>query len=115
MHASNMCKVVLRYEKVMLSDEMHFGNGMKSQAKSHVHLIKTIAAIIAFESVKMNRRKRKSNLKKYRIPIDIQVFYDGFVSHSRQARKAMDNLLVYHNFRKSRQPIFALDGTSNTF
>ncbi len=103
------------YEKIVLSDEMHFGNGMKSQAKSHIHLIKTIAAVIAFESVKMNRRNKQSSLKKYRIPVDIQVFYDGFVSHSREARKAMYNLLVYHNLRKSRQPIFVLDGTTSTF
>ncbi len=88
---------------------------MLSQARNHIHLVKTIAAIIAFESVKMNRQKKKSNLKDYRIPIDIKIFYDGFVSHSRQARKAMNNLLQYHNFRKLKQPIFVLDGKADSF
>ncbi len=58
MNASNLCKVVQLYEKIVSSDEKFFGNGMLSQARNHIHLLKTIAAIIAFESVKMNRHKK---------------------------------------------------------
>ena len=48
---------------------------MKGQVKSHIQLMKTICLIIAFESVKMHRRNKKSNMDEYKIPIDIQVFY----------------------------------------
>ena len=42
----------------------------------------------------------KSNLNKYRIPLDIEVFYDAFISHSYEARRAMKNLLIYYGHRK---------------
>lgn len=63
--------------------------GLKGQARSHIELIKVICAVIAFESVKMNRQKRRSNLSLYRVPINIEVLYKNFLSHNREARKAM--------------------------
>lgn len=55
MGSTNLCKIVQLYEKTILNDTKHFGCGLLSQSKSHIQLIKTIAAVIAFESVKMNR------------------------------------------------------------
>jgi hypothetical protein len=37
-----------KYEKIVTKDLLHFGMGMVGQAKSHIQLIKTIAAIVAF-------------------------------------------------------------------
>lgn len=73
---------------------------MKGQTKSHIELVKTIGAIVAFQSVKMNRAKKKSNLKDYRIPIDIEALFKGFVSQSYEARRAMKNVFGYHEVRK---------------
>lgn len=56
--ASNLCKIVQLYEKVIKSDVKHFGYGLESQSKCLIQLIKTIAAVIAFESVKMNRQRK---------------------------------------------------------
>lgn len=46
--STNLCKIVMLYEKVMMAEPLHFGCGILSQTLSHVQLIKTIAAIIAF-------------------------------------------------------------------
>ena len=78
-------------------------------------MIKTIAGVIAFESVKMNRERKQSNLGNYRIPIDIVQFYEGFESNSYEARRAMKCLLTYHNHRKNRIPVFVLNGKVDSF
>jgi hypothetical protein len=70
--------LVQKYEKLLTKDEEHedhFGINMKGQTRSHIELVKTIASIVAFESAKMNRHKKKSNLKNYRIPLNIDALY----------------------------------------
>ncbi len=79
---------------------------MKGQTRSHIQLVKTIGSIVAFESVKMNREKKKSNVKDYRIPINIDTFYKGFISHSYEARRAMKNIFKYYEVRKNKKPLF---------
>lgn len=84
----------------MKSNEKYFGFGMIGQTRSHIQLVKTIAAIIAFESVKINRMNMNSCLDDYRVPLDIDKLYNEFVSHSYGARKAMKNLKEYFSTRK---------------
>lgn len=78
-------------------------------------MVKTIAGVIAFESVKMNRERKQSNLSNYRIPIDIGEFYEGFESNSYEARRAMKSLLTYHNHRRNKIPVFVLNGKVDSF
>lgn len=54
-------------------------------------------------------------MDKYRFPIDIEVFYEGFESNSYDGRRAMKNLLSYHKFRKSKAPLFLLNGKAESF
>jgi len=48
----------------------------------------------------MNRQRKKSNLNDYRVSLNIENLYKGFISHSYEARKAMKNILTYYNYRK---------------
>ena len=89
--------------------------GLKGQAQSHIELVKTIAAVVAFESVKMNREERESNLSEYRVPINIEEFKNIFVSNSYEARRAMNKMLKYYETRKERKVLFNLDGTDHSY
>lgn len=86
----------------------YYGFQLTGQAQSHIELVKAITAVIAFESVKLNREKRKSNLSAYRVPFDIAELFYNFHSNSKEARKAMKQLNIYHIYRKNKKKIFEL-------
>lgn len=48
----------------------------------------------------MNRQRMDSNLKKYKIPIDVDSLYKNFISHDYLARRAMISIFRYHEKRK---------------
>lgn len=48
MGASNLCKLALRYEEMMKERDVHYGMGLKGQARSHIELVKLICAVVAF-------------------------------------------------------------------
>ena len=87
----------------MNESQKHYGLEMEGQSKSHIELIKIIVSIVAFESVKLNREKKQSNLSKYRIPIDVERLYEYFISHSYEGRRAMLHVLRYHEIRKNKK------------
>lgn len=79
---------------------------LSGQARSHLELFKAIASIVAFETVSLNREKKKSNLLPYRIPLDIDYLYEKFQSNCYEARKAMKSVKLYFDERKERIGIF---------
>ena len=94
--ASNLCKLIRCYEKEVNKNPAGYGMGLKGQNHSHICLVQTIGAIIAFESVKLNREKKKETLAQYRVPIDIATLGLYFKSLNDDAVLAMQNVLEYH-------------------
>lgn len=81
--ASTMGEVVLCYEQEISKKQTYYGLLLEGQVKSHIQLIRAITAVIAFESVKLNRERKKSNLFEYRVPFDIEELFNNFHSNSR--------------------------------
>ena len=88
---------------------------LSGQAVSHMELLKAIISIVAFETVSLNREKKKSTLLPYRIPLDIDYLYEKFQSNCYEARRAMRNVKSYFDVRKERISIFEMRGESSSY
>ena len=110
-------QVVEKYQKEMSNEQNkeNLGMKLKNQAHCHIYLIKYIAAAIAFEVVKKQRKDKKSYLDAYKIPLPINNLYKQFYSSSYRARQALNAMLLYSQSRQDKQSIFALDGSNKTF
>jgi len=96
-----MHKVVEKYEELMSNqkNKEQLEMRLKNQAHCHIYLIKYIAASIAFEVVKKERKDKKSNLFAYKIPLPINNLYELFYSVSYKARRALEAMLQYSQSR----------------
>lgn len=88
---------------------------LSGQALSHMELLRAIVSIVAFETVSLNRQKKKSTLLPYRIPLDIEYLYEKFQSNCYEARKAMRNVKRYFDDRKERISIFEMSSESSSY
>ena len=79
---STMCEVITKYEELINKKGYYYGMLLEGQSLSHQHLIRAICSVLAFESVKYHREYKKSNLAAYRIPLDLEFFYNQFISNS---------------------------------
>ena len=67
-----MHQVVNKYQEITvksIENQKKYGLLLQNQSWGHLYLIKYIAAALAFEAVNYERRKKTSNLEKYRMPI----------------------------------------------
>ena len=74
----------------MLKEENQkkYGMKLKNQAWCHVLLVKYISAVIVFEAVKKKRKGKNSDLRTYKVDLQVQLLWKHFHSLSFKARQA---------------------------